>query len=143
MATTSSRVLTLLGALLVGGLLVWMLKSPPVRPHPPFDADGTNAILVGPKAADVSIPRAYLSKKANDMVVWVAKDPKAGLYIDFEKEVFEDMTPTGGRYRVVCEKSRCDSHAIKAEPGEYVYYQTLVDSSGTPVKEDGWIVINP
>jgi hypothetical protein len=144
MATTSSRVLSLFIAVLVGAL-------PACRTvHPPFDAEGTNAILVGPGAKDLSIPNAYLWKDAthDDTAVWVSLDSKKILYIDFKDEIFEGMQrqPDTGRYRVQCQGSRCDSGHIRSDAAHntpHVYWQTLVDTSGNAKVSDGMIIIKP
>jgi hypothetical protein len=140
--STSSRILSLLVPLLAGALVACAS-----RPHPPFDADGTNAILVGPGPNDLSIPNAYLWEPAGDVAVWVSRDRTKLLYIDFEKEIFEGMDrQENGLYRVKCQTSRCDSGAIKRGTEhniKYKYTQTLVDSSGELEKADGMIIIKP
>ena len=121
--------------------------SPPV--HPPFDAEGTNAILVGPGPQQLSIPNAFLRQDAthDDTATWVASDPDATLYIDFHDEIFEGMTPSGpGLYRVRCAGSRCDSGHLKkgvAHNKWFEYDQTVILPPGTKAKADGRIIIKP
>jgi hypothetical protein len=127
----------------IGGRFLW-----PFLPHPPFHAAGTNAIIVGPHAKDLSIPTNDLwqDQTHDDVLIWVALDPRSTLFIDFKDEVFEGMTqPSPGIYRVQCAGSRCDSGKIKkgAKHQEYKYAQTLVDPSGKKDYEDGHIIIKP
>ncbi len=131
---------------IVGAILALTLRPVP-RPHPPFEADGTNAILVGPKAKNLSIPTDHLDAAQGDVAVWVSANPKATLYIDFHEEIFDGMTKLpGGLYRVQCSGNRCDSGPIKSgvphDPKGYKYDQTITDASGTD-HEDGRIIIKP
>lgn len=149
MATKSSLGLLSFVVLLVGGVVSCSSRSggsaqPPV--HPPFDAEGTNAILVGPGAQQVSIANAFLWPDRGDVAVWVAIDPKSTLYIDFTEEIFEGMTqPSPGVYRVNCVGSRCDSGKVKTGVAHraYVYTQTILLGSGKADKADGRIIIKP
>jgi hypothetical protein len=148
METQPSRVWLSSMALLVGAVVSCTSTSggsgqPPV--HPPFDAEGTNAILVGPGAQDVSIANAFLWPDRGDVTVWVAIDPKSTLYIDFTEEIFEGMTqPSPGVYRVNCVGARCDSGKVKAGVAHkaYVYMQTILAASKAD-KADGRIIIKP
>jgi len=134
--------------LLIVGLVIGLVRRTPVRA--PFEAEGTNAILVGPAAADVSISTNYLWQDAthSDVVVWVALDPKATLLIDFHEEIFDGMTrQPNGLYRAQCAGSRCDSGHIKQGvkhglPG-FKYDQTLVLPNGKTDHADGRIIIKP
>ena len=149
MATKPSRVWLSSIALLVGVVISCSSRSggspqPPV--HPPFDAEGTNAILVGPGAQQVSIGNAFLWPDRGDVAVWVAIDPKSTLYIDFKEEIFEGMTqPSPGTYRVNCMGARCDSGKIRAGVAHkaYEYTQTILLASGKADKADGRIIIKP
>jgi len=143
MATTSSRVLSLFIAVLVGAAAA----CAPV--HPPFDAAGTNALLVGPRPQDLTIQRLYLWQDAthDDVAVWVSLDPKEKLHIDFKDEIFQEMKrQDNGPFQVQCVGSRCDSGKLKKgveHNKEYKYTQTLEDPSGEKHSFDGMIIIKP
>src|SRR5215472_10188567 len=97
MATTSSRTLSLLVALFLGGLLAWLLKpaGPPRSPapvHPPFEAEKSNAVLVGPTAKEITITRLTLYKP-DDVAWWNSRDPNKLLWIEFDEQVFANMGP--------------------------------------------------
>ncbi len=142
MANGATRWVSILIALLIGVGLGWLLCSRPAA-RPVY---GSNSILVGPTAKQLTIPTLEISIKNHDVVWWNSRDPGKDLLIEFEEQAFED--PKQGKYgnfRVKCQGPSCFSGPIwaNAEPKKYKYWQVLVDPSDptNEDKEDGWIVI--
>jgi hypothetical protein len=112
---------------------------------------GTNAVVVGPKAKDISIDELRLSKGNQEVAFWSSDKKSKLLSIEFEKEVFENMTQLGnGRYQVNCKGRFCLSDDIKIAYNAggdvyntYKYWQVLVENGGTPDVSDGIIIIDP
>jgi len=146
MSNGSSRWIGTLVALVIGGILGWLVRgSAPPTPGPQVTS-GSNSILVGPAAKQLTIPRLEISKKDHDVVWWNSRDADKVLYVEFETEIFKNMKPGKyGKFRVRCERASCYSDAIldNAPEKEHKYWQVLADPSGVSAddKEDGWIVI--
>src|SRR5262249_48085083 len=95
-------------ALVIGLIVGWLLHRAP----PPAAAFGSNSILVGPGADQLTIKR--LNVAGNDIVWWNSRNPKRVLWIEFEKDIFEGATPgLKGRFRVQCAGATCYSGDIK------------------------------
>ena len=111
---------------------------------------GTSVVVVGPKPENISIDELHLSKGNEEVAFWVTDKKNKLLSIEFEKEVFENMTPlANGRYQVTCKGRQCFSDEIKIPynaGGEiynrYTYYQVLVEGGQTN-RSDGIIIIDP
>ena len=112
----------------------------------PFTPKGVHAIVVGPRAQDLSLPLVEISKKDEDVLFWVSKSKGRVLYIEFEEELFEGMKPVNGRFRVECKGRICQSGEIKPgapENKEHKYWQILENPDGSSRdKVDGRIIIN-
>lgn len=143
MANGSTRWLTHTSVLAVGVVLGFLLRF--LLPAGPVS--GSNSILVGPAAKHLTIPELELSKSDHDVVWWNARNPRKSLWIEFEEEIFEGMTPGKfGKFRVQCNGANCFSGPIREgapEKKKYKYWQVLVapENPDNPDKEDGWIVI--
>jgi hypothetical protein len=115
-----------------------------------FIKKGTQAVVVGPKAKDISIDKLRLSKGNEDIAFWATDKKSKALSIEFEKEVFENMTRlSNGRYQVDCKGRFCFSGEIKIPYNEggdvyntYKYWQVLAEG-GTQDVADGIIIIDP
>lgn len=112
---------------------------------------GIHAVVVGPKADQITIDELHLSKSKYEVAFWAAREKGKKLYIEFPVEVFEGMTPNPrtGRFQIQCTGRHCYSDEIKVPYHEgderlntYKYWQTLDDGS-TPDTADGIIVIDP
>ena len=145
MAKDLSRIAALLIA--VGCLVAAAQAAPPPTPVP----SGNHSILVGPKACDLSIPVAAISKGNKNVIWWNSLDPTKELWIEFDEELFKKMIPGKfGKYRVDCKRASCFSHtlsdSVKPDPAkQYKYWQILVDPDPAkpPDKCDGMIIIKP
>jgi hypothetical protein len=126
----------------------------PGTPPPPMDkcpGKGNITITVGPEAKNLNGNECVKIKK-HEFVTWVAKEPKRMLTIEFESEIFDDMTPghiENGKqlYAVDCKNRHCFSRGVKsgaATDVQHKYWQFLSDDpgGGNPDKADGWIVID-
>ena len=138
MARSLSRFASLLVA------LGWLVSTAAAAPPP-----GNHSILIGPKACDVSIPVATISKMNKNVVWWNSADPDKELWIEFDEEIFKQMTPGKfGKFRVDCKKASCFSHhvsdSMRPDPTkEYKYWQVLAAPDSSIDKCDGRIIINP
>jgi hypothetical protein len=144
MANGSSRVLPVILSLVVGFAVGWLIRSQVGLP--PAAKKGTSAIVVGPKAKDLTIPELHLSRSNQDVAFWVSKDKAKKLYIEFTEELFENMQrQPNNRFRVDCKGRHCYSDEIKegAAYKNYKYWQILDDGSGHPDEADGMIIIDP
>ena len=143
-----SLLLVALVALIVGGLIGWLLGKP--KPEPAKPMAGGHIIDVD-KNAKVNKEEVDLDKNKKEVAVWIEEDEDKNLYIEFSKnEPFEKMTPTpdGKRWRVRCTDFTCYSGKIQAnaEGGgkKYKYWQVVENKDGTgKIEVDGWIVIRP
>jgi hypothetical protein len=141
------------------GFLIGRTVTPPPPPGPPPTVTatpdtcvnkGNHTVTVGPKASDLNGDDCLKLKKS-ELLTWVAKDPKRVLTIEFEDQIFENMTPghvENGKqlYVVDCRNRHCFSRSVKqdAVPDvKHKYWQFLSDEGGgNPDKADGWIVID-
>ena len=128
--------LSLVLGLVIGALIVWF-----VAPRVPTITWG---VVVGPLPSQVSVPDLPIS--GQDRVHWTSYDRSKLLYIEFEQQIFQNMTQqSNGRYRVICNLYYCDSGAVltTTKDGTYKYWQGLADSQspGTPQWADGRIII--
>jgi hypothetical protein len=126
---------------------------PTVTPLPePCSAKGNHTVTVGPKASDLNGDDCLKLKK-DQLLTWVAKDPKRMLTIEFEDQIFDGMTPghnVNGKqlYVVDCRNRHCFSRSVKSDVPEdgakHKYWQFLSDDpgGGNPDQADGWIVID-
>lgn len=143
MANGSSRVLTVILSIVIALAAGWFIGSR-ARPQPSADK-GIKAIVVGPKAKDLTIPRLNMSRGDHDVAFWVSKDKAKKLYIEFTEEVFENMQrQSNGRYRVQCNGRHCYSDEIKEGTPytEYKYWQILDTGTPPPDEADGIIIID-
>jgi len=132
---------------------------PPPGPPPTVTATptacpnkGNHTITVGPKASELNGDECLTMKKT-EMITWVAKEPQRMLTIEFEDEIFEDMSKghvENGKQLYVfdnCKHRHCSTGNVKSGVGnglKYKYWQFLSDDpgGGNPDKADGWIVID-
>ena len=144
-------------AILVTGVLALVIgffigRAVVPAPPPPEECPhkGNHTITVGPKASDLNGDDC-LRLKRNELLTWVAKDPRRNLTIEFEDQIFESMTPghvENGKqlYAVDCSNRHCFSRSVKPDAAPEVkhkYWQFLSDEGGgNPDKADGWIVID-
>lgn len=114
-------------------------------------AKGLVVVVVGPKASDLNIDELRIRKDLDEVALWVHKLKGKNLYIEFDEEVFENMTKqSNGRWRVNCQKRHCYSDEIKlyyTKPedkpkNKHTYYQIVEDATSREVK-DGIIIIDP
>ena len=107
---------------------------------------GTHAVVVGPKAKDITILELHLSRGAADVAFWVSRDKGKKLYIEFADQPFVNMQrQANGRYRVQCQGRHCYSDEINPEASyerRYKYWQIL-DKDGVLEEADGIIIIDP
>lgn len=120
-----------------------------VEPAPVYQK-GIFAIVVGPDPCDLhGNSHVQISKRDDEIAIWVAKQKNDLLRIEFEKEVFEGMYKgTKGFVPSGCGASRiCISGNIKVNPDPsivYKYWQYLKDSTGGPERPcDGSMIVNP
>jgi hypothetical protein len=138
--TTGSQIGSVLAALVVGagvGFLIGRSSGAPPQ-------GATFTVVVGPTAAELSIPTVTLSARNGERVIWLAKDSARTLLIEFAEQPFNGMQRQPNlRYRVPCQAGRCDSGSINksATYKDYKYWQTLVDATGTRDEVDGHIII--
>jgi hypothetical protein len=148
----TSRVIPVLFALAAGFGLAWVIfhRAPPPPPAA-CPSKGNHTITVGPKASDLNGDECLKIKK-HEMVTWIASEKGRQLTIEFEDEIFENMTkghttPQGKQLYVVdCQNRHCFSRSVKGDPVPEVkhkYWQFLSDDpgGGNPDQADGWIVI--
>ncbi len=91
-----TRTLTLVIVLIVGLAVGWFIghgAPPPAPPPQPTPAPtcptaGDHLIQVGPKAGDVSEPRAAISVSKGHKVLWIARDNEKPLTITFKASDF-------------------------------------------------------
>ena len=140
-----SKGITLILSLLVGLLVGWLLfRTPSVTAY----RNHVVSVYGDPgedDAPSVSPNRLPIAKV--DTVSWLASSPNKHTRIEFEEEVFENMTHLpNGRYLPVCKKRQCDSGTVKVQidPNKpYKYWQILRNPDGTKEKiKDGWIIID-
>ncbi len=140
MAIGSSQIGPVLAAFVVGAGVGFLIgRSTVATPQ-----GATFTVVVGPSAAELSIPTVTLSATKKERVIWLAKDSTRTLLIEFSEQPFNGMQRQPSlRYRVQCQAGRCDSGSINpsAEYKDYKYWQTLVDASGTRDEVDGHIII--
>jgi hypothetical protein len=113
-------------------------------------AYGIHVVIVGPRASDLSIDKLYLDSGRNEVAFWVHKLKGKNLFIEFDEEVFQNMTKqSNGHWRLNdCQKRRCYSDEIKLyyphDPvkNQHIYYQIVEDATSREVK-DGIIIITP
>ena len=84
-----TRTLTLVIVLIVGIAVGWFIG----RPAPTCPTPGDHIIEVGPKAADVSDPKAAISFDKGHKVLWLPKDRTKMLKITFKAS---DFPPEAG-----------------------------------------------
>ena len=104
-----------------------------------------HAIVVGPKAKDLTIGTLHMSRGRHDVVFWASSEQKKKIFIQFTDEPFENMTrQANGRFQVQCQGRQCYSDEIKADAkyGAHKYWQILDDGT-TRDEEDGIIIIDP
>lgn len=153
-----TRPFPLLIALVVGAAVGWFIGHRP--PPPTLDCPEAkhHLIEVGPTAAEVSEPRAAISRSKNHKVFWISKDDKKDLTITFKPENFPSEAngepPFEGGENGKPQEIKCNAGGVcKAGrvndklklPGcpktfNYKYWQKLSDASGVDEK-DAWIII--
>lgn len=134
---------------ILGILLALALGCASTHPFP-VEKKGTHAVVVGPKAKNISIDKLRLSKGDGDVAFWASDKKGKTLSIEFETEVFDNMTHLGnGRWQVTCRSRQCFSDEIKVpynEGGEarntYKYWQVLTVGTEQDTA-DGIIIIDP
>jgi hypothetical protein len=89
-----------------------------------------------------------LEMQRTDQVEWRAYKATNLLYIEFEQQIFQNMTyqPATKRYRVRCSGGVCDSDALLSTAKDNVWYkysQGLATSTNSAIVwVDGRIIIN-
>lgn len=145
MPNTTARVAFSVIGLVVGiviGILIRTTFVPRIGAGP--------IIFVGPRAGDLSLPRAKISKGHHEVVAWIgtAKDSTGkfkDLRIEFQDPIFDNMThQSNGRWLVDCQGHQCFSGPIAASTDykDYKYWQILIDSGGNREEADGIIIID-
>jgi hypothetical protein len=145
--TKGSLLLVAVVALLVGGLIGFLVRP---KPEPAKPMAGGHIIRVD-KDGKVNKEVVELNKDDNEVAFWVEDDRQKNLVIEFnDNQPFEGMTQTedGKRWRVQCMDYTCFSGDIRkdAEGGgkRYQYWQVVKEKNGSGSKTvDGWIVIRP
>ena len=136
-------------------LFIGFLVGRAVKPAPPPPADcpnkGNHTITVDTDGSILDKDECLTIKKHN-LLTWVCDDPKRTLTIEFEDQIFDDMTPghvENGKqlYVVDCKNRHCFSRSVKdgaATNVKHKYWQFVSDDpgGGNPKKVDGWIVID-
>ena len=112
---------------------------------------GITAVVVGPNPDQLNYPDLEISKRDDEVTLWVAKKKTDRLRIEFEDEIFEGMTPqknrrwvpAGGGTSRVCYSGEI-KETITADPTKlYKYWQILIDKNNNEREADGRIIINP
>lgn len=133
----SSQVLLVVVGLVVGGVFALLIR-------PPSRTTVTWGVIVGPQPDQISVPE--LPMAGTDQVHWVSSNGTTPLYIEFDQQVFANMTrQSNGRYRVQCSGAVCNSGAVLSttKDGTYKYWQgmTLASAPATITWADGKIII--
>jgi hypothetical protein len=131
-------------ALIVGAVAVLLV-------HPPRKPLTVWVIQVGDASGpdDPShLSLGDLDMQRTDQVEWRAYKATNLLYIEFEQQIFQNMTyePATKRYRVRCSGAVCDSGALLSTAKDnvwYKYWQGLATSNNSAIVwADGRIIIN-
>ncbi len=152
-----TRTLTLVIVLIVGVAVGWFLGRGAPTLATTCPTPGDHIIEVGPKAADVSDPKAAISMMKGHKVFWTSKDETRALRITFKasdfpaggEPPFEGGQP--GRDQVitcnpggVCKSGRINPNLKPPECPRslyYKYWQTLIDKDGKEETADAGIII--
>ncbi len=147
----SSRYLPWLALLAIGCAIGCATKQTGGSPETDAVKKGIVAILVGPKACDLKYPKVQISKADGEVAIWVAKKKTDKVRIEFEKEIFEGMTPSpeGGRWvpkdcgTRICYSGEIKETTIPSPTVDYKYWQVLIHADGTEELCDGHMIVNP
>jgi hypothetical protein len=145
---TPSRYLTVLVMLVIGCAFGCKKKGSNTSGEPDRIKKGISAIVVGPGPCDLNYPNVQISKTDSEVAIWVARKKTDKLRIEFDTEVFEEMTNVNGKWIPKdCGTSRiCYSGNIKdtvvPSEHEYKYGQVLIRDNNEE-SCDGRMIINP
>jgi hypothetical protein len=139
MATSGFRPATLLLSILAAAVIGFLAHASGALDSI-FTPKGIRAIVVGPRPDQLNYKDLKISKGDGDVIFWVAKTKTDKLRIEFDEEIFDDMTQSGAKWVVDCKNRSCYSHDVKAD---FVYKegtQILIDAAGEH-PYDGHIII--